>query len=176
MKHAALVLLTALFVSPSVFASSVVKVMDGSVAYCNEGTTHTKGKFVSIGLIDESSSQTSKDVTVRVSMVKCQQGAWIADSQPSVERYTAPNGVKVKTSYSNYELLVVDKNFRVLMRASLQDLNAGSFQDQSVSIDKSELPQAYELIIRTQRSVNAENGVKYSERINFGIFRLHARN
>ncbi|WP_413587031.1 hypothetical protein [Bdellovibrio sp. HCB274] len=163
-----------LFLAPAAFASSVVKVLDGSVAYCNSTASNNKGKFVAISLITESSSPADQDVTLRVAMVQCKNGRWVGDSQPSLDKYTAPNGVKVETSYSNYELLIVDKNYRILLQAPLQDLNAGSYQDQSVTLNKADLPQAYELIVRSQRSVKAANGVRYSERINFGTFRLHA--
>ncbi|MFV8249036.1 hypothetical protein [Bdellovibrio bacteriovorus] len=151
------------------------KVIDGSVAYCDSsrGTPEAKAKVVQLSLINASSSDEEQQTTLRVAMVKCQNAQWVLDSAPTHESYVAPNGANVEVTYSNYEMLLVNKYSEVLLQTSLEHLNQGAVQEQSVSFFKTrEVPQDVDVIIRTRKHVKADNGIEYSETVTFGSFRI----
>ncbi|WP_374027582.1 hypothetical protein ACES2J_15510 [Bdellovibrio bacteriovorus] len=151
------------------------KVIDGSVAYCDStrGIPAPTAKVVQLSLISSSSSEEEQETTLRVSLVKCQDSQWVLDSAPTRESYVAPNGVKVEITYSNYEMLLANKNSDVLLQTDLEHLNQGAVQERSVFFYKTrEVPQDVDVIIRTRKNVKADNGVEYSESVTFGSFRI----
>ncbi|WP_374075370.1 hypothetical protein [Bdellovibrio bacteriovorus] len=156
----------------------VLKVLDGSVAYCNAQSSFTGGqKFVRVELVNEKATQQNQDATLKVSLVKCDKGQWVADRLPTSEKYVAPNGMQIEVTYSNYQMLLVNKSYEVLLETSLDQLNQGGVQqDYSVAIAKEkETPQDVELLIRAIKHVKAENGYEFSELMTFGGFRIRLK-
>lgn len=176
MVRFALTALTVLSLTQMAHADvQIFKILDGSVAYCDSSRTNVRpnDKVVGLSMIDERSSEDSQETTLRVSMMKCAGGVWMNDEQPSYEKYTAPNGAVVEVTYDNYELLLVNKNYDILLQTELEHLNRSSIHDQSVSIVKTrQSPQDLEVLIRVRKHVKADNGVEFSETVTFGGFRV----
>ncbi|WP_413943367.1 hypothetical protein [Bdellovibrio sp. HCB-162] len=155
----------------------VYKVLDGSVAYCNSKSNYSGQKVIRVELLNESATEQNQDATIKVSVVKCQDSQWVVDQLPTSESYVAPNGLKVEVTFDNYEMLLVNKKYEVLLETSLEQLNKGQAQqDYSMAIVKEkETPQDVELLIRARKTVKAENGYEYSEVIMFGGFRVRLK-
>lgn len=153
----------------------VFKILDGSVAYCDGARSNVgpSEKVVSLSLVAERSSEESQETTLRISMLKCAGNAWVADAQPSYEKYTASTGVTVEVNYDSFELLMINKNYDILFQTELEYLNRSSFHDQVVSIKRNrQTPQDLEVLIRARKHVKADNGVQFSETMTFGGFRV----
>lgn len=152
---------------------SIVKAFDGNVAYCNQ-ETRLKGKVIQVEMTNVVSSDSQDDATMTVSLVKCENGSWVKDTQPSVENYTAPNGEDVKVTYSNYELLIVNKNYDIVLQTELSHLNTvNNTQSAQFSLVRTrDAGQIFEASIRAIKHVEASGGQKFSEVINFGVFNV----
>lgn len=156
----------------------VFKVLDGRSVYCDSSreASAQNEKVIQLSLIEERNSQDNQDTTLRVSLVKCQNNEWTEDLSPASETYIAPNGMKVEVQYTDFELLLVNKNYEVLLQTSLDHLNRGGFQDRTLSFSRSrDLPQDLDLLIRGRKHVKAEDGYSYSESFTFGGFRVRLK-
>lgn len=152
------------------------KTFDGSVVRCqgNQKSNSSLGnKAIQVELISATDSQKDLDASLKVSVVRCEDSRWVMDTNPSRENYVADNNVAVELTYSNYEALVVDKNYQVVSVLNLADVETLSAQTQSLSVNKtSENPQDFEVIVRATVEVRASNGYYQKEIRNFGSYRL----
>lgn len=156
----------------------VLKVLDGSVAYCNAQSKYNNGqKFIQAQLLSENATQENQDATLKISLVKCENSQWVQDQFPTSEKYTAPDGTNVEVVYSNYRMLLVNSKYEVVLETSLEQLNQGRpHEDFSVAIAKEkQTPQNLELLIQTVKTVKAENGYEFSELMTFGGFRIRLK-
>lgn len=164
-----------MFASVSQADITLNKVLDGSTAYCDGSrmAPAAQEKVVQLSLVSASANDDQQQTTLRVSLVKCLNSQWQLDTDPTRESFIAPNGAKVEITYSNYEMLLVNSSYDVLLQTKLEHLNNSSVQEQSVSFFKTrEIPQDVEVIIRTRKHVKTDTGVEYSEPVNFGTFRI----
>lgn len=156
----------------------VLKLLDGSVAYCNAQTKYNDGqKVIQVQLTSEKATQKNQDATLKISLVKCENSQWVQDQFPTSEKYIAPNGMKVEVTYSNYRMLLVNSKYEVVLETFLEQLNQGfSHQEHSVVVAKEkQTPQDLELLIQTVKTVKAENGYEFSELMTFGGFRIRLK-
>ncbi|WP_413612326.1 hypothetical protein [Bdellovibrio sp. HCB-110] len=153
----------------------ISKLLDGSVAYCNSQMDISKGeKFVGLELIKSASANQNENPTLKISLLKCENGNWVQDQFPNVEKYVAPNGMKVEVTYSRYQMLLVNNEGKIILETSLDQFNRNqSSESHSLSLanEKGTL-QEVDLIIRALKTVKAENGYEYSEPTVFGGFRI----
>lgn len=168
--------LTVLLASSTVFANvQVFKILDGSAAYC-DSTRETQApqqKVLRLQMLNERGTEDTQDATLSVSLVKCSGGQWTLDTTPGLEKFTAPNGAQVEITYSDYELLLVNKNYDILLQTKLDYLTTSAVENQSLSVTRTrEIPQDLEVIIRARKHVKASNGIEYSETLAFGGFRV----
>lgn len=154
----------------------IFKLMDGSAAYCdsNQNFRSEGSKAVKVELISENTTGDNQNTTLKVGLVKCENSVWVNDRFPSYESYKTLHDVKVEVFYNNYEMLLVDKNSKIILQTTLDHLNAGTpAQTTTAGITKTkENPQDLELLIRTVKTVKADNGVEFSEVVVFGGFRV----
>ncbi len=163
----------------------VFKTMDGNTAYCDSTTRSTESANQKIAMLEMAQykiSETQADATLRVSLVKCDNGTWITDALPNSENYTASNGEQVTLNFSKFELFVVDKNYNIILQTSLDHLNGTPLATIADTV-KVTLPRnqrgpsaAYEVFIRVNKTVTSSGGYTYTETVNFGGFRIRLLN
>ncbi|KHD89120.1 MAG: hypothetical protein OM95_04640 [Bdellovibrio sp. ArHS] len=156
--------------------ANLFKTFDGSMVHCQgdqKSLNAVGSKAIQVELINPASSQKNLDASLKVSVVRCQDSRWVMDNNPARETYIADNNVSVEVKYSNYEALIVDKDYQVVSVLNLGDVESQSAQTQSLSVNKTaENPQDLEVIVRATVEVRASNGYYQKEVRNFGSYRL----
>ena len=158
----------------------VFKLLDGHNVTCsankNESTPTDLGqKVLMISLTQDSSTQTDVNPTIKVEMVVCDSGRWVADKSPLNESYSI-NGIDVEVTYSDFQLYLVDENYNVLLHTTLTAFGEGKTESEALSFARTkETEQRLQLIITAQKHVKGSNGYEFSERLSFGAYRLRVK-
>lgn len=160
----------------------IFKILDGSVATCSASKETTSqriagSKILSISLEQDLSSADQAEPVLKLALVRCgDNGAWELDTNPSSEKYSL-NGIDVEVSYSNFEMLLLDDAYNVVLQTKLDYLGQANSEVQSLKIVKSkQKTQDLQLIIRTKKTVKASNGYQFSDTVTFGGFRVRLNN
>lgn len=161
-------------------SAKVFKTLDGAVSRCGvENSVGQKpgSKNVLVELVGEAASQKSHGTSLKVSVVKCDGAKWVLDQNPTIEKYTAPNGESVEVQYSDYEVVIVDKNSNIVALESLGAVKTSGEEQISAAIAKnSDNPQDLEVIVRAKKSLKASGGFLSETTESFGSFRLRITN
>lgn len=156
--------------------AKVFKTFDGAAVHCSRSIKSTPlagSKNIMVELVGEKPSVLNHEASLKVTLVKCNGSQWTLDQNPSLETYIMENGIKVEVRYSDFEVLLVSKDFKVLSQQSLTSLGAAGVEQISSLLNKNqENPQDIEVIVRAIKSVKTSNGFASKEMENFGSFRL----
>lgn len=156
--------------------AKVFKTFDGAAVHCNgsyKSENLPGSKNVLVELVGEKASVLSHEAALKVTLVKCQGSQWRLDQTPTLETYTAPNGANVEVQYSDFEVLLVNKDFKVISQQTLTSLGAAGTEQISTLLNKNtENPQDLEVIVRAMKSVKSSDGFTSKGLENFGSFRL----
>lgn len=160
--------------------TQVFKMMDGQVAVCSlekdNIVNSVSSKVISISMEKDSSTTEEAQPLVKISMVRCDNGIWVSDLNPSKENYTI-NGIDVEVSYHDFEMILVDANGNLVLKTMLDNLGPSSVQEHSFSIVKNKSKvQDLEMFVRAIKSVKGSNGYEFQEQISFGGFRVRLNN
>lgn len=165
--------------SQNSFAASkakVFKTLDGAVTRCgveNSVERSLGSKNVLVELASETASQKNHSTTLKVSLVKCSGSKWALDQDPTTESFMAANGESVEIKFSDFEVMIVDKDYNVVARESLNSIAASGEELISVAIAKnSENPQDLEVIVQAKKSLKTTSGYSSESLERFGSFRL----
>lgn len=158
----------------------VFKLLDGHTVVCSanksEATPLAPGqKVLMISLTQETSSQEEINPTLKVEMVACDGGRWVADKSPLKENYSI-NGIDVEVTYSSFQMYLVDEDYNVLLHTTLSAFGEGKAESETLSLARNkEAKQQLQLIITALKHVKGSNGYEFSERISFGGYRLRVQ-
>lgn len=176
---ALLVVLGFLGLTVSAQAGVVIqKAMDGSVATCTSTTKNDNNdKIIRINLDTLTSDESEEQATIAVSLVKCENGQWVPETEPNLQKYTAPNGQKVTVTLKDYELFMLNDKGQVVLNTSLDYLNkAVAKQTTQIKLQKTKAAyQDFTIFVRFTKTVEAE-GYKEASWATFGEFVVRLTN
>lgn len=167
MKKISMVTLAFLAMATTVHASqdnSLRKLVDGSVRNCTSAADVNREVNVQMAL---------KGSTLSINLVRCESdgkgaGRYVLESSVKERSFKAINGERVDESYSQFELVLVDKNSQVLEVHSLNNLAQTS--QETLNIEK--LEAGTELFVRAVRSYKSESGISDKNILAWGSYRF----
>lgn len=136
------------------------KAMDGSVAFCDGNTRNPfNNKIIRINLEKLTTNDSDEEATLAVTMVKCVNGQWENDTEPNIQKYTAPNGKKVTVTLNNFELFMTTQDNHIVLQTSLDYLNKSeASQKADFTLKRTKAPyQDFVIFIRFVKTVEAED-------------------
>ncbi|MGZ3771584.1 MAG: hypothetical protein ACXVCR_17410 [Bdellovibrio sp.] len=168
-------------ISSNSFAQEIktLKTLDGSVVYCDKDAEQSTfgSKQIYVQVVGANKTDKSHEPSLKISVVKCQNSKWVVDSKPSAESYIAPNGAKVAVRYSEYEVLILSNDEKVLAQMPLNELASAGVQTLTTSMDKSkDSTQSFEVLVRANRTIKSSDGYNSTDLVTFGTFRIQFKN
>ena len=159
---------------------SLVASHDGNRAYCNsenESKNEHGNKLMTMQLLSAIPEESSHKTKIKISSIRCENGQFIKDANPSHEHYLTIQGEQVLVKYSDYRLTVLDGDGHLLSMNELPLVaTTGEAELESVVADDGSDPHITQFILTANKTVEYKGKTIVDEKIRFGTFHLVFKN
>ncbi|MDG0817948.1 hypothetical protein [Bdellovibrio svalbardensis] len=143
--------------------NSLKKILDGTARYCATAADAKTEMNVKMAL---------RGSVLSIELVKCEadkdgSGRYVPDTSVAERSFKAVNGEIVQERYSNFELVLLDKNSNIIEIHTLNDLGLTSHE--VLNLEK--LERGTELLVRAIYSYQSETGISDRRIMAWGSFR-----